>query len=99
MRGHERLRSLAKGQRLPLIIAMEEAIVCCAWIVDHDPGRIRGARERGPIDFLRLQQLLDQRPGKKPIGARRYPDPFIRDGGLAGFDWVNRDELSALAAL
>ncbi len=39
----------------------------------------------------------DQRQHEQPVGARTDADPFIGDGGIAGADRIDRDELCALA--
>ena len=88
-------RRAVPGQRLAVLVAGEQPVIGAAGIAHHQPGGVGVAAEEFEVDLVGAQQLMHQRQDEQPIGAGADADPFVGDGGIAGADRVDRDELRA----
>ena len=87
------------GQRLAVRVAQEQAVLRVARFVAHQPGGVGVAHQELEVDFLRLDQFVDQSHHEQAVGAGPDADPFVGDRRVARAHRVDRHELGVFAAL
>ena len=80
-----------------VLVTGETTVLGPARILDHQPAGVGIAAQVFDIHLAGPQQLVDQGQNEQPVGPRRDGQPFIGNGGVAGSNRVDGDELDAFA--